>query len=142
MRCLTHLFYFEIVNASSLNYLSKRFFSSPVYGVHSSHDIYKQPEEQKDYLKMPDPSVDCSDKNFSYFVIGVNGVAGAILGRNAVIGYLEHFTASADVLAVAKVEVSLSSIPEGKNAVIKWRGKPIFVRHRTDDGKTHSWPFS
>lgn len=41
--------------------------------------------------------------------------------------------ASADVLAQAKVEVDLAAIPEGKNVIIKWRGKPVFVRHRTAD---------
>jgi ubiquinol-cytochrome c reductase iron-sulfur subunit len=40
-------------------------------------------------------------------------------------------SASADVLAMAKVEVDLASIPEGKNVIIKWRGKPVFIRHRT-----------
>lgn len=41
-------------------------------------------------------------------------------------------SASADVLAMAKVEVDLGSIPEGKNVIIKWRGKPVFIRHRTE----------
>ena len=59
-------------------------------------------------------------------------------------------SASADVLAMAKVEVDLAAIPEGKNVrsfgpfgelwagtdtpqvIIKWRGKPVFIRHRTD----------
>lgn len=40
-------------------------------------------------------------------------------------------SASADVLAQAKVEIDLSQIPEGKNVIIKWRGKPVFIRHRT-----------
>lgn len=39
---------------------------------------------------------------------------------------------SADVLAMAKVEVKLSDIPEGKNITIKWRSKPLFIRHRTE----------
>lgn len=42
-------------------------------------------------------------------------------------------SASADVLAMAKVEVDLNAIPEGKNVIIKWRGKPVFIRHRTAD---------
>ena len=42
-------------------------------------------------------------------------------------------SASADVLAVAKVEVDLTAIPVGKNATIKWRGKPLFVRHRSQE---------
>lgn len=41
-------------------------------------------------------------------------------------------SASADVLAMAKVEVDLSAIPEGRNVIIKWRGKPVFIRHRTE----------
>ncbi|KAI4138579.1 MAG: hypothetical protein L6R39_006717 [Caloplaca ligustica] len=42
-------------------------------------------------------------------------------------------SASADVLAQAKVEIDLKAIPEGKNVIIKWRGKPVFIRHRTED---------
>lgn len=42
-------------------------------------------------------------------------------------------SASADVLAMAKVEVDLAAIPEGKNVIIKWRGKPVFIRHRTGE---------
>lgn len=42
-------------------------------------------------------------------------------------------SASADVLAQAKVELDLAQIPEGKNVIIKWRGKPVFIRHRTQD---------
>jgi len=40
-------------------------------------------------------------------------------------------SASADVLALAKIEVKLGSIPEGKSVTFKWRGKPLFIRHRT-----------
>ena len=47
--------------------------------------------------------------------------------------FLVNMSASADVLAMAKVEVDLASIPEGKNVIIKWRGKPVFIRHRTQD---------
>ncbi|KCV67954.1 hypothetical protein H696_05680 [Fonticula alba] len=41
-----------------------------------------------------------------------------------------NLSASADVLALAKVEIDLTTIPVGKSLVVKWRGKPIFVRHR------------
>jgi hypothetical protein len=46
--------------------------------------------------------------------------------------FLVNMSASADVLAQAKVELDLSAIPEGKNVIIKWRGKPVFIRHRTE----------
>lgn len=38
-----------------------------------------------------------------------------------------------DVLAVASTEVDLSPIAEGQSITIKWRGKPVFIRHRTAD---------
>lgn len=40
-------------------------------------------------------------------------------------------SATADVLALAKIEIKLADIPEGKNVTFKWRGKPLFIRHRT-----------
>lgn len=42
-------------------------------------------------------------------------------------------SASADVLALAKIEIKLSDIPEGKSVTFKWRGKPLFIRHRTGE---------
>ena len=47
------------------------------------------------------------------------------------VDWLSSLSASADVLALAKVELDLTSIPEGKNVILKWRGKPVFIRHRT-----------
>ena len=38
---------------------------------------------------------------------------------------------SADVLALSSVEVDLAPIAEGAAVTIKWRGKPVFIRHRT-----------
>ena len=38
---------------------------------------------------------------------------------------------SADVLALASTEVDLAPIAEGQSITVKWRGKPVFVRHRT-----------
>jgi ubiquinol-cytochrome c reductase iron-sulfur subunit len=68
---------------------------------------------------------------FSYFMVGTMGLITAAGTKSLVADFLSNMSASADVLALAKVEVDLSSIPEGKNVIIKWRGKPVFVRHRT-----------
>lgn len=45
--------------------------------------------------------------------------------------FIQTMSASADVLALANVEIDLGSVPEGSSMVFKWRGKPLFVRHRT-----------
>jgi Rieske Fe-S protein len=36
------------------------------------------------------------------------------------------------VLALASVEVDISSIAMGSTVTIKWRGKPVFIRRRTE----------
>ncbi|KAL1981117.1 hypothetical protein VTN96DRAFT_3051 [Rasamsonia emersonii] len=74
-----------------------------------------------------------TSKVFSYFVAGSMGLVSAVGAKATVQDFLVNMSASADVLAQAKVEVALSSIPEGKNVIIKWRGKPVFIRHRTPD---------
>jgi ubiquinol-cytochrome c reductase iron-sulfur subunit len=42
-------------------------------------------------------------------------------------------SASADVLALASAEFDISAIPLGTTLTVKWRGKPVFIRHRTPD---------
>lgn len=41
--------------------------------------------------------------------------------------------ATADVLAMASLEVDLSSIEPGNTITVKWRGKPVFIKHRTEE---------
>ncbi|SBO30347.1 Ubiquinol-cytochrome c reductase iron-sulfur subunit [Anaplasma phagocytophilum] len=40
---------------------------------------------------------------------------------------------SAEVMAQSTVEVDLTSIKEGSTKVVKWQGKPVFVRRRTKE---------
>ena len=42
-------------------------------------------------------------------------------------------SASADVLALASAEFDVGAVPEGTTLTVKWRGKPVFIRHRTED---------
>ncbi|KAF2866356.1 cytochrome b-c1 complex subunit Rieske, mitochondrial precursor [Massariosphaeria phaeospora] len=70
---------------------------------------------------------------FQYFMVGTMGAIASLGAKNTVQDVLVSMSASADVLAQAKVEIDLAAIPEGKNVVIKWRGKPVFIRHRTED---------
>jgi len=72
-----------------------------------------------------------NNRALSYFMVGSLGVLSASAAKSSVTEFLATMSASADVLALAKVEVELAAIPEGKNVIIKWRGKPVFIRHRT-----------
>jgi ubiquinol-cytochrome c reductase iron-sulfur subunit len=80
-----------------------------------------------------EPAGDLNRKAYTYLVLGSGGVATAYGVKSAATHFLSTMSATADVLAMAKIEVDLTAIPEGKNAVFKWRGKPLFVRHRTQE---------
>ena len=83
----------------------------------------------KDSTKSSEGSA-ASRKNFSYAMSGAVGVVGAYSATSFVNSFIMSLSASRDVLAMAKIEVKLGDIPEGKNMVFKWRGKPLFIRHR------------
>ncbi len=74
-----------------------------------------------------------ANRNITYFAVGGLGLLSAAGAKSTVTEFLSSMSASADVLALAKVEVDLAAIPEGKNLVVKWQGKPVFIRHRTPD---------
>ncbi|WP_144184383.1 ubiquinol-cytochrome c reductase iron-sulfur subunit [Elioraea rosea] len=47
--------------------------------------------------------------------------------------FIDSMNPSASVLALASTEVDLAPIAEGQAITVVWRGKPVFVRHRTAD---------
>lgn len=69
-----------------------------------------------------------SRRDFLQLTTGVLGLAGA----GAVAWpFIDQMNPAADTLALASIEVDLSGIEEGQAIKVKWRGKPVFIRHRT-----------
>jgi ubiquinol-cytochrome c reductase iron-sulfur subunit len=68
---------------------------------------------------------------FSYIALNSTKAMYAGLAQAAVCKVVAQMAASADVLALASVEVNISGFAEGTNTTVKWRGKPIFIKHRT-----------
>lgn len=75
---------------------------------------------------------DESKRAFTYFVLGSAKFMYASMVRLLVIKFVASMSASADVLALASTEMDLGAIGEGQTVTIKWRGKPIFIKHRSD----------
>jgi len=95
------------------------------YGFVSNAEF---PVEHFERYKVKDPE---AKKAFSYFVVGTGGFGYGVALKHGVLGLLKTISPSADVLALANVEVDLSTIAEGTSVTVKWRGKPLFIRHRT-----------
>nr|XP_057932926.1 cytochrome b-c1 complex subunit Rieske, mitochondrial [Doryrhamphus excisus] len=91
---------------------------------------YRRPEVLDPHKSSQETSE--SRRVFSYLVTGATAVMGVYAAKTVVTQFVSSMSASADVLALSKIEIKLGEIPEGKNMTFKWRGKPLFVRHRTE----------
>lgn len=70
---------------------------------------------------------------FTYLLLSGVRFAYASTARVLVVKFVSSMSASADVLAMASAEFDLSEIALGKTITVKWRGKPVFIRHRTPE---------
>jgi ubiquinol-cytochrome c reductase iron-sulfur subunit len=61
---------------------------------------------------------------------------GAVLGVGATLTawpLIDQMNPDASALALASIEVDISSITPGMSLTVKWRGKPVFIRNRTPE---------
>ena len=69
-------------------------------------------------------------RDFLYLVAGGFGAvgAGAVLWP-----FIHSMNPAADVLALSSTEVDLKPIQLGQRITVTWRGKPVFIDHRTPE---------
>eukprot|EP00211_Chloroparvula_japonica_P015549 CAMPEP_0119118292 /NCGR_PEP_ID=MMETSP1310-20130426/192_1 /TAXON_ID=464262 /ORGANISM="Genus nov. species nov., Strain RCC2339" /LENGTH=219 /DNA_ID=CAMNT_0007107639 /DNA_START=151 /DNA_END=810 /DNA_ORIENTATION=- len=88
-----------------------------------NHGAYK--------LKEAPGTEGAANKTFTYFVVASAGMGYAGFVKHEVTSLLGALSPSLDVMAMANMEFDLSDLPEGQAMTVKWRGKPVFIRHRT-----------
>ncbi|NLS19607.1 ubiquinol-cytochrome c reductase iron-sulfur subunit [Rhizobium sp. P40RR-XXII] len=75
-------------------------------------------------------------RDFLYLTTGMAGAVGAVA---VAWPFIDQMRPDASTLALASIEVDVSSLEPGMSLTVKWRGKPVFIRNRTqkeiDDGK-------
>jgi ubiquinol-cytochrome c reductase iron-sulfur subunit len=85
---------------------------------------------QSDRLdKVADPDA----REFTYMLLGGTRFVYASAIRLGLINFVGSMSASKDVLALASAEFELGGIPVGNTITVKWRGKPVFIKHRTPE---------
>ena len=65
------------------------------------------------------------------FLMLATGAFGAVGVAAAVWPLIDQMNPAADVLAVSTTELNLAPIEVGQRITVTWRGKPVFVSHRT-----------
>lgn len=94
--------------------------------VHVTDDIMTDTNENPDNQPRRD-----------FMVLAASGMAG--IGGAAVIWpFVSSMNPSADVLALASTEVNLAPVKPGQEIKVVWRGKPVFIRHRTPEEITEA----
>lgn len=64
----------------------------------------------------------------------ISATAFAAVGTAAALWpFIDSMNPAADVRALAAVEVDLTPIQAGQRITIKWRGRPVFIVHRTPE---------
>ena len=61
------------------------------------------------------------------------GALGAVGVAAVAWPFINNLNPAADTLALSTVEVNIQPIAVGQAVTVKWRGKPLFVRHRTPE---------
>lgn len=67
-------------------------------------------------------------RDFLYIATGAVGAVGAAL---TVWPLIDQMNPDAAALALATTEVDLSTVEPGMSLTVMWRGKPVFIRNRT-----------
>ncbi len=67
------------------------------------------------------------------FLYLATGMAGAVGAAAVAWPFIDQMRPDASTLALASIEVDVSSLQPGMSLTVKWRGKPVFIRNRTDE---------
>ena len=65
------------------------------------------------------------------FIHQASGTMGIIAVGAAGWPLIDQMNPSKDVEALSKIEIDLSNLREGQSKTVLWRGKPLFIKHRT-----------
>lgn len=74
-----------------------------------------------------------NDGNRRDFLYIATGAVGAVTTGVAVWPLVNQMNPSADVRALASIEVDVSEVEPGAQLTVLWRGKPVFIRRRTGE---------
>ena len=74
-----------------------------------------------------------SDPTRRDFLMVATGALAGVGAAATAWPFINNLNPAADTLALSTIEVSVAPIQVGQAVTVKWRGKPVFIRHRTPE---------
>jgi len=99
--------------------------------LHNDMEVPDFDDYRRSNTKDPNKKADdYARKNFTYAMtssVGILGTYSAMSIAQIIMGY----AINNKELAQGNIEIDIGDVPEGKNMVFVFKGKPLFVRHRS-----------
>ena len=67
------------------------------------------------------------------FIFLATGAFAAVGAASIAWPIVDQMNPDATALALSKIEVDISQLERGQTITVKWRGKPVFIRRRTEE---------
>ncbi|MBN9412497.1 MAG: ubiquinol-cytochrome c reductase iron-sulfur subunit [Candidatus Paracaedimonas acanthamoebae] len=82
-------------------------------------------------LKIDQEQPELIHKSRRDFLILATSAVGVVGTSGFIWPFVKSMNPAADVLALASIELDLKPIQVGQAITVMWRGRPLFIRHRT-----------
>jgi ubiquinol-cytochrome c reductase iron-sulfur subunit len=94
----------------------------------TSHPITAHPDAK--HIEPHEVGTDVTRRDF---LIIATGAVAAVGTAFTLWPFIDQMNPDAAALALASIEVDVSSLAPGQSITVMWRGKPVFVRYRTEE---------
>ena len=76
-------------------------------------------------------AIDAEEPDRRDFLVLAASAFVAVGGAMTLWPFIQQMNPDAGAQALASIEVDLAPVKEGQAITVLWRGKPVFIRHRT-----------
>jgi len=121
----------KIFHACRFSWFSRRFNTPQQTGWSQTKVAAVHDEGKMAASKTKKAAPAAEQKSRRDFIVVATYAMGAVGAGAFVWPLVDQMNPAADTLALASIEVDVSKIAEGQSITLKWRGKPVFIRHRT-----------
>jgi ubiquinol-cytochrome c reductase iron-sulfur subunit len=102
-------------------------FEGPELAETTTHPITAAPEAK--HIEPHEAGTDISRRDFLLIATGAVAAVGAVFTAWP---FIAQMNPDASARALASIDIDISALEPGQSITVMWRGKPVFIRSRTE----------